>query len=108
MKTFEQFNDIDPYGEEEWSDPDWIKYTRFECSFGYIDRWMGDIADDPNNRTKSKQNLNQITTYFRLNGEGKWRHESEFRKIMFNINKYKNVCSSNEVWELSIIEYKQH
>ena len=27
----------------------WVKFTRIHCKEGYIDRWMGDCINNPNN-----------------------------------------------------------
>ena len=50
----------------------WVKFSRYHCTEGCIDIWMGDCADNPNLDTKSYWNLNAFSTVIRLNGEGEW------------------------------------
>lgn len=46
----------------------WYTFRRWEFPDGeYIDVWMGDSINDPNNEDKSKLNLNSMKTCLRLN-----------------------------------------
>jgi hypothetical protein len=49
----------------------WVKFIRIHCKEGWIDRWIGDCINDPNNPTKNKINLNSSITYYRCNNK-KW------------------------------------
>lgn len=50
----------------------WVKFSRYQCKEGFIDRWMGDVADNPNLPNKSTVALNAFSQWFRLNGKGAW------------------------------------
>ncbi len=55
----------------------WRKFVRVKCTSGFIDKWMGDCIDNPNNETKSNWNLNAFATFYRLNG-GEWIDSRQF------------------------------
>lgn len=50
----------------------WYKFTRVNCTAGFIDIWVGDMADNPNSDRPSNINLNAFSEAFRLNGGGEW------------------------------------
>lgn len=45
----------------------WYQFIRYYCTDGTIDVWAGDSANDRNNETKSKININQSTCFVRVN-----------------------------------------
>ena len=77
----------------------WVEFLSIPCKKGFIDRWMGDIADDPNHKSKSQQHLNTSVTYFRLNGKGKWLSQRDFRKsVSMEIGLDKDNSTAEEIW----------
>jgi hypothetical protein len=80
----------------------WVKFQRFTCKEGYIDRWVGDCIDDPNRSTKNNIHLNTMATYFRLNGEGLWIHRRDFNNPEVYIGEFKDDYSAKEIWEIML------
>lgn len=77
----------------------WVQFMRIPCKKGFIDRWMGDVADNPNNEKRSQQHLNTITTYFRLNGKGKWASQRDFKKsVSMEIGLNIKNSTAEEIW----------
>lgn len=70
----------------------WIDFQRIQCREGFIDRWIGDMADNPNLPTKNKWCLNAFVTYYRLNGTGEWI-EGTFYTVLDNVD----ICSATEI-----------
>lgn len=66
--------------EREKIQEGWVVFGRTKCKSGFIDQWLGDVADNPNNEKKSQQQLNSFAMFYRLNGEGKWVSQREFKK----------------------------
>lgn len=63
---------------------EWVDFTRYYCKEGYIDRWLGDSINNPNNPKEHQMCLNSVAEYFRLNGAmimvGIMEAEDEFMK----------------------------
>jgi len=49
----------------------WTTIKRFHCKEGYIDKWTGDMSDDPENINALPYSLNSFITLYRLN-DGEW------------------------------------
>lgn len=81
----------------------WFTHIRIYCKQGFVDRWMGDCINDPNNDTKSNLQLNAIATYFRLNGKGKWIEMREIRKIYILLEQFKDIATSDEIWNEALL-----
>lgn len=62
----------------------WVKYRKVPYKDGIVDVWVGDCADNPNNKEKSKISLNGSVTYIRFENEN-------WGKI------YKNISFSNYI-----------
>ena len=77
---------------------DWVRFTRIYCKDGYIDKWMGDCVNDPNNDKISNIQLNSSSTYYRLNGKGKWIERNEFKQMMQLIVVFKETTPAAEIW----------
>jgi hypothetical protein len=83
----------------------WFSFMRFYCSEGYIDRWYGDQADDPNQDEKSYINLNSLSTMFRLNGEGQWIHKSELFQLERDLMQgYHELFSADDLWYIAQVD----
>ena len=78
----------------------WVKFTRYPCAKGYLDRWYGDCNSDPNNESKSLLNLNSFTSYWRCNG-GKWINDRELgrEREILSILDLREVFTAEEIWE---------
>lgn len=77
----------------------WVNFSRFNCTEGCIDIWMGDCADNPNRDTKSRWNLNAFATFIRLDGKGEW-YPNTFRKGVNGFTaEMSEVSTSQEIWE---------
>ncbi len=81
----------------------WVNFSRFNCTEGCIDIWMGDCADNPNRESQSKWCLSSFATFIRLNGEGEW-YPNTFRKGVNGFTaEMSEVSTSQEIWdEISI------
>ncbi|PCJ92268.1 MAG: hypothetical protein COA50_15670 [Flavobacteriaceae bacterium] len=78
----------------------WVKFRRFSCKEGFIDRWRGDCIDDPNLNFENKLNLNSGTTFFRLNGQDKWINQEDLnRRFVNHVPEYALIFSAKEIWE---------
>ncbi len=76
----------------------WLKFTRFHCKEGYIDRWIGDANDDPNSIVESSLKLNLTAQYYRCNG-GVWILSECFnRHFLNNISNLKSHFSADEIF----------
>lgn len=85
----------------------WVKFMRIPCKSGFIDRWVGDLADNPNNKCRSQQNLNSFSTYFRLNGKGKWISQRDFKKsVIGEISSNQDKSTAEEIWNNCMGEAK--
>jgi len=77
----------------------WFKFIRVKCKEGFIDRWMGDCADNPNNEDKSRMHLNSTATFYRLNGKNKWVSSRDFKNsINSDVGLYGAEFSATEIW----------
>lgn len=56
----------------------WVEFRRFYFQDGYIDYWVGDMINNPNNDKKKPFNLNAFATYFRRNGT-EWIRDPHLR-----------------------------
>jgi hypothetical protein len=87
----------------EYLNEGWIKFQRHPCKVGFIDVWIGDSADNPNNPTKMNYNLNSFSKAYRLNGKGEWKYDLPFGKkqeLEGLLNIMRDVCSSEEIWSI--------
>ncbi len=79
----------------------WFKFIRIYCKEGYIDRWMGDSINNPNNITKSRMSLNQSVSFYRLNDED-WISDRELgRGRILELLQYSTEFSAKEIFEES-------
>jgi hypothetical protein len=77
----------------------WLKFTRIHCKEGFIDRWMGDCINHPNNPEKSRLQLNMMVTYYRLNG-GEWISDRDFgRSILITLLPMGEEFTAQEIWD---------
>lgn len=76
----------------------WVQFSRIPCKTGFIDRWMGDVADNPNNKSKSPQHLNAFASYYRLNGEGMWMPQRNFKKLVSMAIGNQDNFTAEEIW----------
>ena len=77
----------------------WYTLRRYHCKEGFIDYWQGDSADHPDNEKKSGYNLNSTSSYYRLNGEGKWISRRDARGMFERLTPEAiNLFSSHEIW----------
>jgi len=71
---------------------------------GYVDRWIGDCINHPNNETKHQWQLNSFDTYYRLNG-GEWVNDREIgRDIYINLQQFREEFSADEIWDITLKE----
>jgi hypothetical protein len=81
----------------------WYSFQRKYCKTGFIDIWVGDYADNPNNPTKMNYNLNSFSKAYRLNGKGEWKYDLPFGKkqeLEGLLNIMRDSCSSEEIWNI--------
>lgn len=89
----------------------WVKFRRFHCKEGYIDEWMGDAINHPDNESESKLQLNSFKTYWRCNGK-RWEY-FPWNSIMEYLD-LREVFSAEEIWneaemrELGKMNQKTH
>lgn len=84
----------------------WVKFRRFHCKDGFIDCWVGDCANHPNNEKASGQNLNSFKQMYRLN-EGEWT-DSRVLPGMLNELNAGDEFTADEIWnEVQRIEAKR-
>ena len=77
----------------------WVEFLRHECKSGFIDQWLGDVANNPNNETESKWQLNSFALFYRLNGQGKWISQRDFSKgLNAEIILTQHNLSAQEIW----------
>jgi hypothetical protein len=82
----------------------WVQFWRIICKEGFIDRWIGDMGNNPNLPTKNQWGLNAFVTYYRLNGTGEWIEKGCFNKIQAEMLDNMDVCSAQEIWNKTIIK----
>lgn len=86
--------------KNQYMEEGWVKFFRYYCKEGFIDKWIGDCIDDPNNSSKSHINLNSFATFYRLNGKGKWVKRDNYRvDLLVLINSNAKKCTAEEIWE---------
>lgn len=56
----------------------WVTYMRHPFKEGFIDMWVGDAANNPNEGTKNDYSLGSFTSFYRLNGKGEWVNRKFF------------------------------
>lgn len=59
----------------------WVKFTRRHFAEGYIDRYMGDQMDNPNNKSKSQLSINALSTWYRVSGSSEWVNSRSLFKM---------------------------
>lgn len=81
----------------------WVRFLRFMCKEGTLDRWQGDSINDPNLPEKSRLQLNSSATWWRCNG-GSWINDRSLGR--HKILQYLDMCeefTALEIWnELQI------
>ena len=82
----------------------WYKFIRYTCKDGFIDRWLGDLINNPNNENKHQQSLNSFSEYYRIN-EGVWFHKDCFKKGFYaDLLKIRFEYSAHEIWDVYKME----
>lgn len=77
----------------------WVKFVRYSCKEGHIDRWTGDCINNPNNPTKSSLQLNSFVTYWRCN-DSEWIHANEIgRNNIYSLLEMREEFTAQEIWE---------
>jgi len=82
----------------------WFTFERFYFKSGYIDRWMGDLSDDPNRPVPSNINFNASASYIRLSGTSIWVNTRELpNKIKINeLLRFADEYDARDVWHVFI------
>ncbi len=76
----------------------WIKFVRYYCKEGYLDKWMGDSIDNPNNSSKNQMSLNSNITYWRCNNS-KWLSDYEIgRGEVSGMLEISDSFTAEEIW----------
>ena len=81
----------------------WVHFKRIPFAEGFIDRWVGDCINNPNNQYKGNWVLNGDATYIRLNGEGLWFNMREFNKSIIDMINHRDK-TAEEVWNEFLIK----
>lgn len=83
----------------------WVIFTRHECEYGgYIDMWVGDCINDPNNIAKSNLQLNSTATYFRLN-DSRWHSKRDFiGDFQHHLRQLMTGFTAQEIWDAYFIK----
>lgn len=76
----------------------WVKFSRYQCKEGFIDHWIGDMADNPNLETQSPTVMRAFHQYFRLNGKDKWFGAYDLNPVYMDI--IKNHCTDKKSIEV--------
>lgn len=85
--------------EVEQLEEKWYKFLRFHCKEGWVDRWMGDCASNPNDDNKSGVNLNTTATYWRCDN-GEWVNDYNLDRVqLYNLYEFREEFTSKEIWE---------
>lgn len=96
-RNTEPGNVLDPvYLKEKW-----YTYLRVYCKEGFIDRWLGDSINNPNNDSQCKWQLNSFSTFWRLNN-GDWVETMSVKNIQKLLMEFKNVSTADEIWNESL------
>jgi len=80
----------------------WVKFIRIFCLKGYIDKWVGDTINNPNNEDINNVQLNSMSIFYRLNNKTKWINEHEFNKLNNLIISFNKSKSANDIWNLAL------
>ena len=80
----------------------WVEFTRIPCKKGFIDYWMGDCINNPNNDKKSHLGLNAVTSYYRLNGKGVWVKSGVIKHMMKILELLSHEKSAKEIWDIGL------
>lgn len=81
----------------------WVKFRRIPFKEGFIDKWMGDCINNPNNQYMSNMQLNSTASYYRLNGKGLWINRHDFNKSIIGITNWIEF-TAEEVWNEFLIK----
>lgn len=87
----------------------WAEFVRIPCKSGYIDIWIGDCANNPNNPTKSGVNLNAFRTFYRFDHKQGWFVEYDFKYDTREVIRtgYTDFTSV-EIWDMQYIASELH
>ena len=77
-----------------------LKFWRYEFKDeSSIDRFIGDVTDDPNKETEPEYQLNSMAVWYRLNKEGNWINAEEFnKKIYIRIQTRRDDETAIDLW----------
>lgn len=75
-----------------------LKFQRFNCKTGNIDRYCGDLRDKPNIATKPKISLNLTTIWYRLNNN-EWENFRGFDATFLEFLFFKDEFDAVELYE---------
>ena len=85
--------------KQEQLEEGWVKFIRWHCKEGYLDRWMGDCINDPNKPTKHQMCLNSSACYWRCNN-GEWISDRELgRSYVFTMLEMGEYFTAQEIWD---------
>ncbi len=85
--------------KQEILEEGWVKFTRWHCKEGYLDRWMGDCINNPNNPKKSQWQLNSFASYWRCNS-GEWISDRDLgRSEVFALLQMGEEFTAKEIWD---------
>ena len=77
----------------------WVKFRRYKCKQGYIDKWVGDCINNPNSETESKMQLNSFAEYYRFNNT-EWYSKHSFKNNFFkSMIEEREFFSSEEIFK---------
>ncbi len=81
----------------------WVKFTRRYFSEGYIDRWVGDSINNPNNSKQHQMQLNSFASYYRIEG-GQWVNNHE----LFKMNQHWQMThlTAQMIWDNCYHDYQ--
>ena len=80
----------------------WVNFTRFHFKDGYIDKFMGDMADDPNSPNQVKIHFNASSSWIRLN-KNEWVNTRKVEANSFIQSLYfRDEYTAEEVWNAFI------
>ena len=83
----------------------WVEFQRIPCKIGFRDKWTGDSGSNPNNPKAANFNLNAFSTWFRLNGKGKWINKNQFQFDFYNTLIFeRGLYNAEDLWENYIKE----
>lgn len=82
----------------------WFTFSRMWTKSGFIDRWVGDMANNPNRKEQSLYSLNAFSEYFRLNGKGEWLHRDSFKDLHNAVITLREMQTAEEIWDSNLIK----